>query len=150
MLVRLTYISKPVGDVVASVRDFIQPALHYNHTHQLSAFLVISHDFFFQTIEGNHAQVNSLYKKIVNDHRHTDCNLVEYEVVTELQFPSWDLAAMTLPADFHADGQLLAIANSKAVDLKSPALDIASKKMIQLIRSDLAIRKYLKDWPDAE
>jgi hypothetical protein len=56
---------------------------------------------------------------------------------------------MTLPPDFTPDAQLLAIANSKLSDLKSPALDIASKKMLQLIKSDLMIHKYLKDWPDA-
>lgn len=149
MLVCLTYISKPIGDIVESVRSFIVPASRYNHLHQLSSFLVINHNFYFQTIEGNHAVVNNLYKKIINDSRHTECTLIAYEIVEELQFPAWDLAAMTLPDDFKPDGQLLAIANSKDVDLKSPALDIASKKMIQLIRSELVIRRYLKDWPDA-
>jgi hypothetical protein len=134
---------------MTAVREFVQPAAAYNHTHQLSAFLVITHGFYFQTIEGNHANVNALYKKIVNDKRHTECNIVEYEIVTDLQFPMWDLAAMTLPPDFSPEEKLLTLANSKETDLKSPALDIASKKMIQLIRSDLVIRKYLKDWPDA-
>jgi hypothetical protein len=134
---------------MTAVREFIQPAVEHNHLHQLSSFLVITNDFYFQTIEGNHAKVNTLYKKIINDPRHTECNLLEYEIVTELQFPDWDMAAMTLPHDFAPGAKFLALANSKETDLKSPALDIASKKMIQLIRSDLVIRKYLRDWPAA-
>ena len=140
MLVRLTYISKPTRPIVETVRELLPKAQLQNHIHKVTSFMVIHHEFYFQTLEGSHVDVNNLYKVILNDPRHTNVYLIDYEVVEELKFPLWDLAATTLPIQNRAEAEALIKA-----DPKTPELKLAAEKMKALIDSELVIQKYLKE-----
>jgi hypothetical protein len=143
MLVRLSYISTPIGSIVETVKAFLPNATNSNRLNNITSFLVVHPDFYYQTIEGPHSAVNTLYKKIINNPHHKNCYLLSYEVVTELKFPIWSLAVAALPVK-HLD-QAAAI---KAADPDTTQLSEAGMKLSALIDAELAVQKYLKEWVD--
>lgn len=143
MLVRLSYISTPVGSIVETVKEFLPHATNSNRLNGITSFLVVHPDFYYQTIEGNHTVVNTLYKRIINSSHHKNCYLLSYDIVTELKFPIWPLAIAALPIK-HLD-QAAAI---KAANPDTNQLSEAGKKLSALIDVELTVQKYLKEWFD--
>ena len=90
MLVQLTYWSR-VSDQLneQQLNDLRNVAEVSNTTNAITGCLVRMHEFFMQTIEGDADAVNSLYKKIINDPRHTDVCLVTYQAITRRKFTDW-------------------------------------------------------------
>ena len=55
--------------------------------------------FFFQVLEGERSQVNTLYKRICLDTRHKDVELLLYEEISERRFKQWSMALVKLSVD---------------------------------------------------
>ena len=51
---------------------------------------------FLQLLEGGREEVNALYNKIVQDTRHEQCTLLNYEEIEERRFSCWRMGRVDL------------------------------------------------------
>jgi len=63
-----------------------------NHDYNISGVLCYSSAYFLQCIEGPVEAVNSLYKNILIDKRHTGVTLIEYTDIDVRNFEKWNMA----------------------------------------------------------
>lgn len=52
---------------------------------------------FMQVLEGMDVEVFRLYVKLLDDPRHTDCNVILVTPIEKRMFPEWAMAAMNVP-----------------------------------------------------
>jgi hypothetical protein len=99
MLVRLLYASRTDSlideTLVASILERSRAA---NLEHGITGILCSASPgkVFLQLIEGGRAEVNALYRNIVQDPRHADVTLLDYAEVTERRFASWRMGRVNL------------------------------------------------------
>lgn len=83
---------KPVLD------DIAKKAETNNKRDGIVGVLILSEDQFLQVLEGPVRYVNQLYRKIVNDSRHEEVELVKYELITTPYFFDWSMRLIDLNA----------------------------------------------------
>ena len=91
-LVRLIYCStvthalnmQEVGQIIASAKD-------NNGRHEVTGLLCFNRKYFLQCLEGSRTNVNKIYHSILNDPRHTQVLLLEYDEVTQREFSDWSM-----------------------------------------------------------
>jgi hypothetical protein len=88
--------SQAVDDILATARG-------YNAAHSLTSALIVSPTFFMQAIEGRRSLVSSLYGRISQDSRHSDCELLSCGPVDERVFPRWPMLLVSLAGTPPAD-----------------------------------------------
>lgn len=90
MLVRLLYISRPDRNF----SDFVSSAAAFranNSRNGISGILVCDDNYYLQWLEGPRFNVNTLYRSLVQDERHRDIEIVDFNEVHVRQFPQWDM-----------------------------------------------------------
>jgi hypothetical protein len=92
-LARLIYASsaskKNTPEILQSIYNNSKSS---NNEYNISGVLCYSTDYFLQCIEGPIESVNSLYKNILFDKRHTDVTLIEYVDIDVRNFEKWNMA----------------------------------------------------------
>ncbi len=92
--IRLTYASttnsKP-SSIRQDLLDILYEAQLHNSSHNIFGVLFYGNDYFFQCLEGEKADIDHLYAKILKDKRHKNVVLLSYEKVTMLRFSNWNL-----------------------------------------------------------
>ncbi len=99
MLVRLLYTSRAVGRIDDQlVKSILECSRLHNPEHGITGLLCFQpgEDVFLQVIEGARHEVNSLYRNIVRDPRHTDVTLLYYAEILERRFASWRMGSVDL------------------------------------------------------
>jgi hypothetical protein len=97
MLVRLLYVSRAVDPDSAAATDSILASSRAHNMHNgITGILCYGGGIFLQAIEGGRMQVNDLYSQIVNDKRHRDVVLLDYQEVTERRFGGWSMGVVNL------------------------------------------------------
>jgi hypothetical protein len=92
-LTRIIYTSKATQEFKPSDIDNILTLAAKNNTKRdLTGMLCFSRNYFLQCLEGSRSNVNEMYHKILNDNRHSDIVLLEYEEISEREFSSWSMA----------------------------------------------------------
>jgi hypothetical protein len=100
MLTRLIYISRAVGPQTTTVTtQILETARAYNKAHNLTGVLCQGKGLYVQVLEGERSVVNSLYRRIVADNRHSQTEIVHFGEVESRQFKDWAMALVNLSID---------------------------------------------------
>lgn len=78
------YTSAELGNILRSCRKN-NPAL------DITGMLFLGNGYFLQCLEGPRSNINSLYKKIMIDERHTQVEVLEFREVVERYFDEWTM-----------------------------------------------------------
>jgi len=100
MLVRALYVSRAVGPQTGTVTANILSASEAsNAEHAVSGVLCQGQGLYLQVLEGERADVNRLYARILRDPRHHDVQMLSFEEITARRYPHWSMAHVVLPDD---------------------------------------------------
>lgn len=78
------YTSAELGNILRSCRKN-NPAL------DITGMLFLGNGYFLQCLEGPRSNINSLYRKIMADERHTQVEILEFREVVERYFAEWTM-----------------------------------------------------------
>jgi hypothetical protein len=99
MLIRLIYLSRPVGEQTAAVTDAILRKAHaWNTLNDITGMLCEGQGVYLQALEGERSKVTGLYARIHADPRHKDLELLHCEGITERRYRGWSMARVSLSA----------------------------------------------------
>ncbi len=97
MLVRLMYASRAAEPMrPETLAAIMKRSTTYNPKIGVTGVLCFSGDIFLQVLEGGRLQVSTLYNRIVNDPRHVDVMLLDFEEVVERQFAGWAMGQVDM------------------------------------------------------
>jgi len=78
------------------VQQIMQQSRQHNPQFGITGILCHSDDIFLQVLEGGRANVNQLYAHILQDKRHTDVILLDYEEISERRYAGWTMGQVNL------------------------------------------------------
>lgn len=98
-LIRLAYSSKATFEPFSKteskldprVADILHVARENNRKNRLYGALYYGNGNFFQCLEGDEAQVNQLYEKLLRDPRHKDLKILLRESIERVSFGDWEM-----------------------------------------------------------
>ena len=100
MLVRLLYVSQPVGPITTNVTTLIlEQSNIYNKKENITGVLCQGSGLWMQVLEGERHQVNVLYARIMASRHHNNVELLSMEEITQRQFGKWSMALVHLSKD---------------------------------------------------
>ena len=100
MLVRLLYVSQPVGPITTTTTTLIlEKSTAYNKKENITGVLCQGSGLFLQVLEGERSQVNLLYARIMSDRTHRNVELLSMEEITHRRFGQWSMALVYLSKD---------------------------------------------------
>jgi hypothetical protein len=76
--------------------SILKTALSFNKVNQITGVLCQGTGFFIQVLEGERSIINQLYRRIVQDSRHKDVELVGFEEISDRKFKQWSMALIDL------------------------------------------------------
>jgi hypothetical protein len=121
----------------AELASIFTTARQNNHGHQITGALMVSDGSFVQALEGDEAQVRSLFDAIREDRRHEDVTLLEESEAPRI-FGRWAMAKVAhdegpdIRLASHAGGtQIVAIG-------KDPSITAAQEEVLSFMRDALA------------
>lgn len=93
-LMRATYMSKPVlGALTPTFKQACESLAQQSNTsnlrHNLTGALIVSRDWFVQTVEGERDSLMPVFLKILTDPRHSDVRIFEMTASANRLFPNW-------------------------------------------------------------
>jgi hypothetical protein len=100
MLVRLLYVSQPVGPVTTTMTSLIlEKSKSYNKRENITGILCQGSGLWMQILEGERSKVNVLYSRIMSDRNHHNVELLSMEEITQRRFGEWSMALVYLSKD---------------------------------------------------
>ena len=97
MLVRLLYVSQPVGPVTSTVTTLVLEKSHKNNKKaNITGILCQGSGLWMQVLEGERNQINKLYSQIMSDRRHQNLEILLMEEITHRRFGEWSMALVCL------------------------------------------------------
>jgi hypothetical protein len=100
MLVRLLYVSQPVGPITTTVTtSILEKSNIYNKKENITGLLCQGTGLWMQVLEGERHQVNVLYSRIMASRHHHNIELLSMEEITHRQFGQWSMALVHLSKD---------------------------------------------------
>lgn len=91
-LVRLIYASTVTeGFGADDIANILEAAKKHNTGNNVTGILCFTRKIFLQCLEGSRDQVNQTYHKILNDPRHKNVVILDYQEIVERQFASWSM-----------------------------------------------------------
>lgn len=100
MLVRLLYVSQPVGPVTTTVTaSILEKSNTYNKKENITGVLCQGSGLWMQVLEGERHQVNILYSRIMASRQHNNVELLSMDEIRERQFGQWSMALVHLSKD---------------------------------------------------
>jgi hypothetical protein len=100
MLVRLLYVSQPVGPITTTVTTLIlEQSNIYNKKENITGVLCQGSGLWMQVLEGERHQVNVLYARIMASRHHNNVELLSMEEITQRKFGKWSMALVHLSKD---------------------------------------------------
>ena len=90
--IRLIYASTARSDLgYEDVTAILKTANDFNAWHGITGILCYGNNAFLQALEGERAAVSGLYSQIVQDARHSGCELLAYGEIGARSFPDWSM-----------------------------------------------------------
>jgi Sensors of blue-light using FAD len=94
---RLVYYSRnripgTPAEVVAGVDAILASAQRNNRQFGVTGALIFNAGIFAQVLEGSRREIELTFERIQRDARHSDVEVLAFEEVQNLQFPSWSMA----------------------------------------------------------
>jgi Sensors of blue-light using FAD len=100
MLVRLLYVSQPVGPVTTTMTTLIlEKSKSHNKKEKITGILCQGSGLWMQVLEGERSPVNALYSRIMADRNHRNVELLSMEEITTRRFGEWSMALVYLSKD---------------------------------------------------
>lgn len=91
-LTRLVYVSRKTADCrFNDVVSILDSSRRRNEAERITGMLCFSNDYFLQCLEGSKQAVNAVYRRILNDPRHSDVVLLHYQETTTRDFDGWSM-----------------------------------------------------------
>ncbi len=92
-LVRLMYISRMAPKCgPKELQEILDISRKNNAEMGVTGALCYSAKGFLQCIEGPRKEINTLYRRIVQDHRNEEVTLISYSSIAEREFGQWTMA----------------------------------------------------------
>lgn len=111
-LVQLVYVSKArekLND--RDIEAILSLSKTNNEKKAITGLLSFNHNYFLQCLEGSRSEVNKTYQSILNDPRHTDAVILNYESIDYRYFGGWSMAYV--PSSSLTQERILTYGNSK-------------------------------------
>ena len=100
MLVRLLYVSQPVGPITTTMTTLIlEKSDSNNKKEKITGVLCQGSGLWMQVLEGERSKVNLLYARIMADRNHQNIQLLSMEEITQRRFGQWSMALVYLSKD---------------------------------------------------
>jgi hypothetical protein len=100
MWVRVLYVSRSVGPQTGTVTaNILADCEAHNAAHGITGVLCQGQGLYLQVLEGERAEVNRLYNRILQDPRHHDVQMLSFEEIDRRRYPDWSMAHVVLPDD---------------------------------------------------
>ena len=100
MLVRLLYVSQPVGPITTTVTTSILVKSQANNKKaNITGILCQGAGLWLQALEGERSQVNRLYSRIMGDRQHQNLEILSMHEIKHRQFEQWSMALVHLDKD---------------------------------------------------
>lgn len=92
-LVRLVYVSQvTVQFRPEEIEKILNTSRRNNAAVNVTGALFFSRKYFLQCLEGPRTAVNETYNKILNDPRHENALLLQYQEIDRREFSEWSMA----------------------------------------------------------
>ena len=101
-LSRLTYVSRAVGKLgQEDLDEIMDQSIENNDKDGIFGMLCFYQQYFLQTIEGPRDKINLLMKRLLEDERHQDMEVIEFTEIEELNWNRWsmDIASSSDPSE---------------------------------------------------
>jgi hypothetical protein len=93
MLSRIIYTSTISNEITPNeIEKILSNAQINNSKNDITGMLCFSRNKFLQCLEGGRVSVNETYHKILNDTRHSNIVLLNYEEISQRVFSDWSMA----------------------------------------------------------
>lgn len=94
-LVRMVYASR-VSEYFNSddIEQILAKARENNVKNCVTGMLCFNQTYFLQCLEGSRRKVNQTYHKILNDKRHEEIVLLDYQEIVHREFSHWNMGYM--------------------------------------------------------
>ena len=100
MLIRLLYVSKPVGPITTYVTTSILEVSSVNNKKtDITGVLCQGSGIFLQVIEGQRSAINALFSRIMADTRHKNVEILSMEEIEKRRYGLWSMALVQLSMD---------------------------------------------------
>jgi len=100
MLVRLLYVSKPVGPITTFVTTSILEASSRNNKKtDITGVLCQGSGLYLQVIEGQRSDISALLSQIMADTRHKNVVIISMEEIEQRRYGQWSMALVQLSMD---------------------------------------------------
>ena len=100
MLIRLLYVSKPVGPITTYVTSSIlETSRVKNKDSEITGVLCQGSGIYMQVIEGQRAAISALISRIMADKRHHTVELLSLEEIDQRRYGQWSMALVQLSLD---------------------------------------------------
>ena len=100
MLVRLLYVSKPVGPITTYVTNSIlEESIVNNKEADITGVLCQGSGLYMQVIEGQRSVISALFARIMADRRHNTVEILSIEEIKQRRYGQWSMALVQLSLD---------------------------------------------------
>ena len=100
MLVRLLYVSKPVGPITTYVTTSILEVSSVNNKKtDITGVLCQGSGIYLQVIEGQRSDISALFSRIMADTRHNTVVILSMEEIEQRRYGQWSMALVQLSMD---------------------------------------------------
>lgn len=100
MLIRLLYVSQPVGPVTTHVTSSIlETSRQSNQKNGITGVLCQGAGLYMQVLEGDRSAINALLCRIFADKRHKAVELLSMEEINQRRYGQWSMALVHLSKD---------------------------------------------------
>ena len=100
MLIRLLYVSKPVGPITTYVTSSILETSSLNNkSSEITGVLCQGSGVYMQVIEGQRSAISALFSRIMADQRHSTVELLSLEEIDQRRYGQWSMALVQLSLD---------------------------------------------------
>lgn len=100
MLYHVTYVSRSVRQVERQkIAEIVASAQFHNAKNGITGLLLVTGDYFVQSLEGSRKALTATMSRILSDPRHIDIEIVEMVPVFRRNFFSWDMYETIIPLE---------------------------------------------------
>jgi hypothetical protein len=136
MLIRLLYVSKPVGPITTYVTTSILEVSSINNKKtDITGVLCQGSGVYLQVLEGQRSAINALFSQIMADSRHNSVEVLSLEEIEQRRYGQWSMALVQLSMD----DPMVQMAHPE-FDPYSASSSVVMKIMDDLIKSSTPIQ----------
>lgn len=141
---RLIYKSQPSTSLNwEKVRETLVQSERNNEEQDITGVLLATEHSFLQVIEGKYETVNQLFMKIVSDSRHSNIQLISFDLIDSRLFSGWGMKGLGL-FDFNTEEARM-LKKKYGEDNEDIHFPLESWQVLSLI-NDLKMVRGLPEW----